>query len=38
MKLNKGILKEWTMKLKEWNQTMKYCKTKSYLLIEKGIS
>ena len=32
MKLNKGKLKEWTLKLKVWNQTMKECKIKSYLL------
>ena len=32
MKLKKGNLKYWTLKLKERTQTMKECKTKSYLL------
>ena len=38
MKLKKGKFKEWTMKLKEWIQTMKECTTMSYLLRENGIS
>ena len=38
MKLKKGKLNEWTLKLKEWTHTMKECKNKSYLLIEKGVA
>ena len=32
MKPKKGKLKEWTLKLNNWNQTMKEWTTKSYLL------
>ena len=45
MKLRKGKLNEWDLKMKEWNQiirewsqTMKKWKTKSYLLRERGIA
>ena len=38
MKLNKGKLKEWTLKMKEWNQTKNKWIMKSYLLRENSIA
>ena len=38
MKLSKGKLKGWSLKLREWNNTMKKWITKSYLLSKQGIS
>ena len=38
MKLKKGKLKEWNLKLNEWAQTIKEWKNKSYLLSKKVVS